>query len=196
MKKEANKLKVKDCAMDDLAGSTQDKIIEAASRLMTEKGVTDTSLADIANEVGISRGTLFYYYSSKNDLVYDVAERNLDLITADILSWIESIRGQVAPSEILKVAIEQIVHADTRGKLHIYLLRDATSDAQLKERFQATYLKWKQMIEDALRSVYGDDKADLDVQADIILSVIDGLTIQRVLGIDDMPIDRIARWLA
>jgi len=81
MKKDANKPKVKDCAMDDSAGSTRERIIEAASRLMTEEGVTDTSLADIANEVGISRGTLFYYYSSKNDLVYDVAERNLDLIT-------------------------------------------------------------------------------------------------------------------
>ena len=52
------------------------------------------------------------------------------------------------------------------------------------------------MIEDALRSVYGDDKADLDVQADIILSVIDGLTIQKVLGINDAPIERMARWLA
>ena len=122
----------RDSVMDDLAGSTQEKIIEAASELMTEKGVTDTSLADIADEVGISKGTLFYYYSSKNDLVYDVAQRNLDLITADILSWMESIRGQVAPSEILKVAMERIVHADTRGKLHIYLLRDATSDVHLK----------------------------------------------------------------
>lgn len=196
MKKEANELNAKNCTMDKSSGSTQERIIKAASKLMTEKGVTDTSLADIANEVGISKGTLFYYYSSKNDLIYDVAERNLDLITEDILLWIESIRGQVAPSEILKVAMERIVHADTRGKLHIYLLRDATSDVHLKERFQATYLKWKQMIEDALRSVYGGDKADLDVQADIILSVLDGLTIQRVLGIDDMPIERMARWLA
>ncbi len=64
--------------------------------------------------------------------------------------------GQVAPADILKVAVERIVQADTRGKLHIYLLQDATtSDVHLRERFQATYLKWKQMIEDALRSVYG-----------------------------------------
>lgn len=196
MKKKVNEFEGKNSSMDDLAGSTQERIIEAASKLMTERGVTDTSLADIAGEVGISKGTLFYYYSSKNDLVYDVAQRNLDLITEDILSWIESIRGQVAPSEILKVAMERIVHADTRGKLHIYLLRDAASDAHLRERFQDTYLKWKQMIEDALRSVYSDDKDDLDVQADIILSVIDGLTIQKVLGINDAPIERMARWLA
>jgi len=51
MKKDAKSLKVEDSVMDDLAGSTQEKIIEAASKLMTEKGVTDTSLADIANEV-------------------------------------------------------------------------------------------------------------------------------------------------
>ena len=49
-------------------------------------------------------------------------------------------------------------------------------------------------IEDALRSVYGD-QPDLDVQAEIILSVIDGLTIQKVLGIEDAPIERMARWL-
>ena len=52
------------------------------------------------------------------------------------------------------------------------------------------------MIEGALKSVYCDDKAGLDVQADIILSVIDGLTIQKVLGINDAPIERMARWLA
>jgi AcrR family transcriptional regulator len=187
--------KTSDLAGGDSAGSTRERIIEAACKLMTEKGPMETSLADIAGEVGISKGTLFYHYSSKNDLVYDVAQRNLDLITEDIMSWIQTIRGQVAAADILKVAVERIVQADTRGKLHIYLLQDATtSDVHLRERFQATYLKWKQMIEDALRSVYGD-QPDLDVQADIILSVIDGLTIQKVLGIEDAPIERMARWL-
>ena len=52
------------------------------------------------------------------------------------------------------------------------------------------------MIEDALKSICDDDKADLDVQADIILSVIDGLTIQKVLGINDAPIESMARCMA
>jgi len=81
MKKKVNEFEGKNSSMDDLAGSTQERIIEAASNeLMTERGVTDTSLADIAGEVGISKGTLFYYYSSKNDLVYDcgAAKSGLD----------------------------------------------------------------------------------------------------------------------
>ncbi|NLB53646.1 MAG: helix-turn-helix transcriptional regulator, partial [Syntrophomonadaceae bacterium] len=40
--------------------------------LMAEKGIIKTSLADIAREVGISKGTLFYHFASKDDLVNDI----------------------------------------------------------------------------------------------------------------------------
>ena len=45
------------------------KILKSAIRLIGENGVEGTSLSDIAKDVGISKGTLYYYYSTKSDIV-------------------------------------------------------------------------------------------------------------------------------
>ena len=58
-------------------------IIKVATELIGKKGVEKTSLADIAREAGISKGTLYYYYPTKNDirtckLVFEIAFIDLE----------------------------------------------------------------------------------------------------------------------
>ena len=50
------------------------KILDATYDLIIENGIMETTLKDIALKVGISKGTLYYYYSAKEDLIFDVAE--------------------------------------------------------------------------------------------------------------------------
>ncbi|MGG7060792.1 TetR/AcrR family transcriptional regulator, partial [Clostridium tertium] len=47
----------------------KENILLAATKLMTKNGIKNTSLADIAKAVDISKGTLYYHYSSKDDLI-------------------------------------------------------------------------------------------------------------------------------
>jgi AcrR family transcriptional regulator len=44
------------------------RIIDAASRLVVERGMEDVSLTAIARAAGISKGTLYYYYATKESL--------------------------------------------------------------------------------------------------------------------------------
>ncbi|MBP1762390.1 MAG: transcriptional regulator, partial [Firmicutes bacterium] len=56
---------------EDMYNNRQ-KIIDAATALVMERGVKGTSLADIANVAGISKGTLFYHFAAKDDLIYEL----------------------------------------------------------------------------------------------------------------------------
>ena len=47
----------------------KETILSAATDLIIKQGVKNTSLADIAKASNISKGTLYYHYSSKNDLI-------------------------------------------------------------------------------------------------------------------------------
>ncbi|MBS7743475.1 MULTISPECIES: TetR/AcrR family transcriptional regulator [unclassified Chelatococcus] len=47
-------------------------LLEAALRVFSEKGYNRASLQDIANSVGILKGSLYYYYKSKEALLFDV----------------------------------------------------------------------------------------------------------------------------
>src|SRR5579871_1033504 len=52
-------------------------ILEAADDLMLERGYHDTSIDDIAARVGISKGTVYHHFTSKEDLVVALLERGM-----------------------------------------------------------------------------------------------------------------------
>jgi AcrR family transcriptional regulator len=55
---------------------TRDRIEKAAIRLFVDKGVSETSVRDIARAVDISEGALYRHFVSKDELVWAVFERH------------------------------------------------------------------------------------------------------------------------
>lgn len=49
----------------------REKIIQGALRLFTQKGIDATSTASIAKEAGVGTGTVFHYFSSKEELTHE-----------------------------------------------------------------------------------------------------------------------------
>ncbi|MEG1360098.1 MAG: TetR/AcrR family transcriptional regulator [Clostridia bacterium] len=57
------------------AKERENEILDAASILFSEKGFDGTSIADILLKVGIARGTLYYHFKSKEDMMNALIER-------------------------------------------------------------------------------------------------------------------------
>ena len=57
-------------------GARREAILEAATRLFAERGYAQTSTQDIADEVGVLKGSLYYYVRSKEELLYQLLVRN------------------------------------------------------------------------------------------------------------------------
>ena len=177
--------------------NTKDSIIIAASKLMTIKGVKSTSLADIAKEVGISKGTLYYYYTTKNEIIFDIAEQHINQITSELFDWMETADTQVTPKDVIKVVFEKILTAETRGKLHLYLINNLlTNNEYLRNRFKEKYKEWRNMLEEGFKKVLNNRTTDYCTLATLLLASLDGLTIQWLLGVEKLPIDDIATLLA
>jgi len=171
------------------------KILRAASDLVIEKGIKETSLKDIAKKAEMSAGTLYYYYSAKEDIIYDIADNNLKEITGGLLNWIDSVEAGTPSEEILKTVFERILAAETRGKLHLYLVSDAgTTNSALKQKFTEHYNDWRKTLALGLNKVLKNDAAD-DALAYLILAVIDGLIIQNMFSDESIPIDGIAKFI-
>ncbi|MBF0324478.1 MAG: TetR/AcrR family transcriptional regulator [Alphaproteobacteria bacterium] len=56
--------------------ATKLRIHQAALTLFVAKGVTETSVRDLAQAAGIAEGTLYRHYASKDDLVADLFASN------------------------------------------------------------------------------------------------------------------------
>ena len=57
------------------ANVRKSEILDAAERLFGTKGFDGTSITDILNEIGIARGTLYYHFKSKEDILDALIER-------------------------------------------------------------------------------------------------------------------------
>lgn len=50
----------------------KNKIIKASIPLFDEKGYSETSIQDIVDSLGVTKGTFYYYYKSKQELLKDI----------------------------------------------------------------------------------------------------------------------------
>lgn len=180
-------------------GNNRQLILQTASRLMMEKGVTETSLADIAREAGISKGTLHYYFPSKSDLIYDVTQEHFSVVSSSLIGWANNYRGQISFAELIKVVLNSFLEAETRTKLHLYLLQEAVlNNEQLRARFQDSYREWRGLIKDELDrqiNLLGFSDQEAKAVSFLIVAVIDGLIIQHIVGGEVIPVEDIAKYL-
>lgn len=59
----------------DEAVETRNQILDAAERLFSERGVSRTSLADIAEAAAVTRGAIYWHFKDKAELFCDMVAR-------------------------------------------------------------------------------------------------------------------------
>ena len=75
------------------AEERRNEILDVAERLFCEKGFDNASTNDILTEIGIARGTLYYHFKSKEDILDAMIERltNQMVEKASVIALDESI---------------------------------------------------------------------------------------------------------
>ncbi|MBT2679488.1 TetR family transcriptional regulator [Bacillus sp. ISL-35] len=56
----------------------KEKITEYSIKLFEKKGFSETSIQDIVDSIGVTKGSFYYYFSSKEELLMDIHLRYID----------------------------------------------------------------------------------------------------------------------
>jgi TetR/AcrR family acrAB operon transcriptional repressor len=105
---------------------TRASILDAAEQVFFEKGVSRTSLADIAQAAGVTRGAIYWHFANKGDLFNEMFDRVL------------------LPLDELKAASINPEEADPLGRLIdicTVCLRDTAADPRRRRVFDILFLK-------------------------------------------------------
>ena len=70
------------------ASKTIDNILLVSKRLFLEKGYEKTTTQAIVNETGLSKGTLFHHFASKEDILAAVLETHNAWIASEMKLWL------------------------------------------------------------------------------------------------------------
>ena len=82
------------------AAERKNEILDAAEELFAARGYEETSTGDILERVGIARGTLYYHFKSKEDILDALIER----INGDLIA-----RSKAAAADQSLPVVERIV---------------------------------------------------------------------------------------
>lgn len=68
--------------------SAKDKILDTVENLISKNNVNSFSIKDIADELKISKGTIFYYYKSKDEIILDIMTKHFKELEDDYFAWL------------------------------------------------------------------------------------------------------------
>ena len=80
---------------------TIDTILTVSERLFLEKGYEKTTTQEIVSETGLSKGTLFHHFKSKEDILTAVLDRHNGSVAADMRLWLAEAHDLNAREKII-----------------------------------------------------------------------------------------------
>lgn len=164
-----------------IGSKSKPQIINAVEKLIATRGVKNISLHDIAVETGLSQGTLYYHYATKDDIIFDVIVKHIDELKDEYIAWIKRHEKDLTAERFLEVIFYKGVKLFDRSKMHIFLINECMSENEsLKQKFIEKYAEWRSVLLLGVKNVFKDAK-DPEAVSYLLMLIIDGLVVQEVL---------------
>ena len=159
----------------------REQILAGAARCFAEHGYEGANVAKLEREIGLSRGAIFNYFASKEDLFLELAARDTKRVSEVFLD-----RG-------LEGVLHEILEFDPSWlSVYLELVRRARTDPAFRTRLESRETEFvlanRARVEEAQRA--GEIRDDLDPKSlgIFVNLVLHGLMVQRATGEDPPPV--------
>lgn len=145
----------------------QIKVYWAAISIFSQKGYEAASVQDIAQKAGLSVGSLYSYFASKEDLFKAIAEMGYAVLEQIVTEWSpekeDSFRS--AMSKLFRMTLEYSRKYPDLSKLYLLLTTDSLNpySDQLSKQMETSFRSaYAQLLENALNN--NELRPDLDLE--------------------------------
>lgn len=164
--------------MKPRAGNTRAQLIEAAYKVLAEKGYENSSVKDIAREAGVSPGLVHYHFANKEDLLVSVVKEAAN----EYCQQMRHLRETVAEDKLADAALAESMErtkskADwykLRYELYVLGLRNPAIQSGVKELFA----RGREGIEETIQTVAGKPLPNGAEMSAILFACFEGLALQ------------------
>jgi AcrR family transcriptional regulator len=174
------------------------RLIDAAWRCLARGSYADLRVEDVCAEAGLSKGSFYGYFRSKQELFYSLMDEDSRLLEEAAVG--ASALGLPAASRLLRFAGASLRAAEdpARVQLRADIWAAATSDTALAERLREANARRRAILRDWIeQAVDAGSLADIPANAlaAMMLALVDGLAFQRRLDPGSFRTENIQRAL-
>ncbi len=126
------------------------ELLDAALSLFVEKGYAATRTDDVAERAGVSKGTLYLYYASKEDLLKAVIRGSLSNTIAEGIGIAEEFQGKASELLVLLLRVWwERVGESPASAIHKIMMSEARNFPELAQFYQ------EEVVQPAISLVMG-----------------------------------------
>lgn len=161
-------------------------IIMTAREMLEEKSFSEISLAAIAGKAGISKGTLYYHFKNREEILFAVMDDYLDRQKEDLILWIEDSSKDTSLPRLLKYILER--DTSTRD-MRFHLITEAVNgNVKIREKLLERYHEFQniiaRIISSKITSIPGEYLSWL------VLLVSDGLLVHKLMDNTELDTEK------
>jgi AcrR family transcriptional regulator len=112
----------------------EEEILDAAARLFAQRGFSEANTQELADTLGVGKGTIYRYFPSKEDLFLAAVDRAMRQVTATVDRAVE---GLEEPLERMLCAMQTYLAFFAQHPEYVELIMQER--AQFKDRKKPTY---------------------------------------------------------
>ena len=143
--------------------SRREELTRIAARLFAEKGYSATSLADLAQELGVQKPSLYHHIASKEDLLWEVACDGAQAFHVAL----DGVPADARPLERIRLALRAhlAVVAAQLDVATVFVREWRYLEGQRREAFLGHRRRYEERIRDLFRD--GVEQSELRTDLDV-----------------------------
>jgi TetR/AcrR family transcriptional regulator, repressor for uid operon len=165
----------------------REKIVDAAIITFSKHGYDRTKMDDIAETANLSKGTIYLYFKSKEELFYAISENNIKALKEQLSVLFT--KGEDLISDSQKFYVNFRKASEQSDKVFLETIAESSRNQRLREMLYHQRMKVLDIVTEYLKLQIkkGFFRTDLDVDAIAIglVSLYDGLSISKIIGIGE-----------
>jgi len=165
----------------------KEKIIQAAIESFAQTGFDRTKMEDIAKRLGLSKGTIYLYFDSKEDLFLAICEHNIQEGDKEDAGLFLKKENVASDAEQIYDNIRSREQGNDRVMLE--MVAESARNPKLKKAMYELHIKLHEHIMQGVR--YKIEEGFLKKEVDAaslaiaLVALYDGLAVNRMLGVSD-----------
>lgn len=171
---------------------TRRRLLAAAAELFAARGFDATTVEDVAEAAGFSKGAVYYNFSSKDDLFAALVQQHIDELLGELTAAMDgasTIEAKLAAAQRVLVAHEQ---DDEGEELFLEILIQAVRDADVRGTVADGFARMRAAVAELIRTQFGDlgiePPMDAGALATTIIAAAAGHGLLRAIDPDAVPI--------
>jgi AcrR family transcriptional regulator len=165
----------------DLKKERRKQILDAAETVFTQSGFNKARMDDIAAESGLSKGALYWYYKSKDEIILALLERMFvgDMQEAEDLVTAGGAAGQRLHL-FFEAAISEIRHFEQRMPLGYEFFSLAAHKGEVQEAIRGYYRRYQAILSKIIRQGIDSGEfigVDPDDAATAAIGLVEGMAL-------------------